>query len=65
MAFVVILGALGGCGSDSGKEEAAAPQAPASTGGNEFVLTKAADATLNRTCTRKGEGGCPSAGNDW
>ena len=40
-----------------------------SKSGNEFLVTKADDGSLKRTCTTKGEGGCPSsgpsAGNDW
>ncbi len=40
-----------------------------SKSGNEFVVNRAADGTAERTCTKKGEGDCPSAGastgNDW
>jgi hypothetical protein len=40
-----------------------------SKSGNKFVVAKDANGALTRTCTTKGEGGCPtsgpSAGNDW
>ena len=40
-----------------------------SKSGNEFVIAKSDEGTIKRTCTRKGEGGCPSSGpspgNSW
>jgi type IV pilus assembly protein PilA len=30
---------------------------------NDFIITKATDGTLSRTCTTTGSGGCPSTGN--
>ena len=33
-----------------------------STAGNTFVITKDEAGPLNRTCTTKGEGGCPASG---
>jgi hypothetical protein len=33
-----------------------------STSGNTFVITKDDAGTLSRTCTTKGEAGCPAAG---
>ena len=34
-----------------------------SNAGNSFVITKASDGTISRTCTPTGSGGCPSSGN--
>jgi hypothetical protein len=34
----------------------------ASKSGNAFVITKADDGSLTRTCTPAGKGGCPAAG---
>jgi hypothetical protein len=40
-----------------------------SKSGNTFVITKGGNGEVLRTCTTKGQGGCPaagpSAGNDW
>lgn len=33
-----------------------------STSGNAFVITKDEAGTLSRSCTAKGDGGCPAAG---
>jgi hypothetical protein len=36
--------------------------AASKSGGGSFVITKADDGTLSRTCTPTGKGGCPAAG---
>lgn len=34
-----------------------------SSSGNVFIVSRAADGTVTRTCTTTGNGGCPSSGN--
>lgn len=57
-------GQVASTGTDAGYVVTAA-----SKSGNKFVITKAASGRVTRTCTTKGQGGCPAsgpgAGYDW